>query len=196
MPNRYSDIFESKIITMKLPMQYTFESIHLQVSADSNKYIEKQMLAGSDIESDRCSLEKFMNVLNGMMDFGYSILREKKYMTFRIHVVCKNTSFHIYPAKSEFQNFVTKTTLLPKQMIIEQHAKFIKLTKRETQLLSLLYTGHKQNVSEMMGITVATFRRHRTNLYGKMGFRNRVDLVSWVERNLEHVLPLGVRKFS
>jgi len=181
---------------MELPNPSSFESIHLQVSTDSNNYHEKQKLTDADFDSGSCSMLKFMSVVNGLMDYGYSLMRDRKYMTFRIQVVCKNSSFFIYPDKSEFQNFVTKTTLLPKKTVFEQHSKFIKLTQRETQLLSLLYTGHKQNVSEMMGITVATFRRHRTNLYGKMGFRSRVDLVSWVDRNLEHVIPLGVRKFS
>jgi DNA-binding NarL/FixJ family response regulator len=50
------------------------------------------------------------------------------------------------------------------------------LTPRETEILSLVATGHtNREIADALVLSVRTVERHITNLYTKIGARNRAD---------------------
>ena len=60
------------------------------------------------------------------------------------------------------------------------------LTPREREVLALLVRGYSnQEISEQLSISVATVKYHLTNLYSKLGAKNRVEAVTLA---LEHSL--------
>jgi DNA-binding CsgD family transcriptional regulator len=51
-----------------------------------------------------------------------------------------------------------------------------KLTPREREILATLATGAtSREISEQLGITVSTAKRHLANIYRKLGCANRVQ---------------------
>jgi DNA-binding NarL/FixJ family response regulator len=57
------------------------------------------------------------------------------------------------------------------------------LTNREQQVLKLVAEGHTTNeIAESLSISGKTVERHRSNLLGKLGARDRVDLTRYAIR--------------
>jgi len=59
------------------------------------------------------------------------------------------------------------------------------LTERERDMLQLLLDGHaNQEIADRLSISIPTVKTHLSNLYTKLGVRNRVAALAWVRRNL------------
>lgn len=57
------------------------------------------------------------------------------------------------------------------------------LTKRELEILELLAAGHKNtDVADKLFISGATVKKHVENIYAKLQFHSRVDLVNWYKQ--------------
>ncbi|UQN09364.1 response regulator transcription factor [Deinococcus sp. QL22] len=60
------------------------------------------------------------------------------------------------------------------------------LTPREWEVLALISQGHPdRRVARLLGISPGTASKHVSNLLGKLGLRNRVELARWA---IEHAL--------
>jgi len=56
------------------------------------------------------------------------------------------------------------------------------LTPREIDVLKLIVNGYtNRQIGEELGISVRTVEGHRANIYGKLGLRNRVELVRYAK---------------
>ena len=54
------------------------------------------------------------------------------------------------------------------------------LTKREAQVLALISAGHSNiEVADMLVLSVRTVERHVSNIYAKIGARNRSEATSY-----------------
>lgn len=54
------------------------------------------------------------------------------------------------------------------------------LTRRETEVLRLIVTGHTNSqIADVLGLSVRTVESHRANLQGKLGVQSRVELVRY-----------------
>jgi DNA-binding NarL/FixJ family response regulator len=57
------------------------------------------------------------------------------------------------------------------------------LTRREAEVLKLLASGmSNREISETLVLSVRTTARHVTNIYGKIGARNRADATAYALR--------------
>jgi len=88
--------------------------------------------------------------------------------------------------------YVGQSTLAPEatealiQATLNKPALGDDLTPREREVLALLVRGYSnQEISEQLSISVATVKYHLTNLYSKLGAKNRVEAVTLA---LEHSL--------
>ncbi len=58
------------------------------------------------------------------------------------------------------------------------------LTPRETEVLTLIVQGHtNRQVAEILNLSVRTVESHRGRLMGKLGLRNRVELVRFASKH-------------
>ena len=65
----------------------------------------------------------------------------------------------------------------------EASATAVRLTQRESQILSLIADGHTtKEISELLVISPRTVERHREKLLRKLGLRNRVELTRYALR--------------
>lgn len=53
------------------------------------------------------------------------------------------------------------------------------LTRRELEIFSCLLDGNSnQQIADKMFITINTVRTHTKSIYGKLGLRNRIELLT------------------
>lgn len=65
----------------------------------------------------------------------------------------------------------------------ENAAEFDPLTARELEVLKLIAEGNtSKEIASMLVISIKTVDRHRTNMLGKLGMRDRVDLTRYAIR--------------
>jgi LuxR family maltose regulon positive regulatory protein len=65
------------------------------------------------------------------------------------------------------------TEALPAQLLVEP------LTLRELEVLKLIESGStNQDIANRLVISIPTVKRHISNLYGKLGAKNRTQAVS------------------
>jgi DNA-binding NarL/FixJ family response regulator len=58
------------------------------------------------------------------------------------------------------------------------------LSPREVDVLKLIVEGYtNRQIGDELGISVRTVEGHRANIYGKLGLRNRVELVRYAKEN-------------
>lgn len=63
------------------------------------------------------------------------------------------------------------------KIFIDEAAEKFSLTKRETEILKMLFEGYENDeISKMLVITVNTLKKHILNIYKKMGINNRVQI--------------------
>ena len=57
------------------------------------------------------------------------------------------------------------------------------LTKRENEVVKLIAEGHSTNeIALLLTISAKTVERHRANILGKLGMRDRVDVTRYAIR--------------
>jgi len=67
---------------------------------------------------------------------------------------------------------------LPVACSLDEIAERFKLTKREKELVQLVYQGHTNpEISELLNISTGTVKRHTQNIYRKMEVKNRFELI-------------------
>jgi DNA-binding CsgD family transcriptional regulator len=65
------------------------------------------------------------------------------------------------------------------------------LTWRELQLLMLMSDGlRNREIAGRIGISYHTVRTHLYNSFGKIGARNRLEALSWIESHISFVFLL------
>jgi DNA-binding CsgD family transcriptional regulator len=58
----------------------------------------------------------------------------------------------------------------------DQSERDVRLTPRELEILALIATGEPTaRISAQLGVTPSTVKTHLTNIYRKLGTRNRVQ---------------------
>ena len=68
--------------------------------------------------------------------------------------------------------------LLPAACSLDEVAERFKLTKREKELVQLVYQGRTNpEISELLNISTGTVKRHTQNIYRKMEVKNRFELI-------------------
>jgi DNA-binding NarL/FixJ family response regulator len=64
-----------------------------------------------------------------------------------------------------------------------EQAGFGPLTRRENEVVKLIAEGHTTHeIAELLTISAKTVERHRTNLLGKLGMRDRVEVTRYAIR--------------
>lgn len=72
-----------------------------------------------------------------------------------------------------------------KSNLEKQKELFKSLTRKEISVLVFIYKGYRQKeVSYILQMAINTFRHHRKSLYRKMGFRNKIEMAIWCDKNL------------
>jgi NarL family two-component system response regulator LiaR len=81
--------------------------------------------------------------------------------------------------------YTGKSTLAPEatealiQATRQRRGKGFDLTKREVEVLELLVDGKSNNeIAILLSISLATVRFHLTNIYSKLGAKNRIEAVT------------------
>lgn len=79
------------------------------------------------------------------------------------------------------------TRLLVKDLVLEdeQQKKALELlTPREQEVMHYIIRGYtNRQIAETLFISVRTVEGHRASLFGKLGLKNRVELVEFAEKN-------------
>jgi DNA-binding CsgD family transcriptional regulator len=67
----------------------------------------------------------------------------------------------------------------------KQRIKFHGLTKKEIAVLCFLHRGyHQTQISEIFFISINTFKQYRKNIYKKLKFKTKNDLLEWSNKYL------------
>lgn len=66
----------------------------------------------------------------------------------------------------------------------EKQTNRIKLTKREREILQLIFEGHStQEIADKLFVSIRTVSNHRFNLNNKTGAKNTASLISFALKN-------------
>lgn len=109
---------------------------------------------------------------------GYVIKRaEDAELLQAIQVACRG-DIYVHPA-------MTRALLDRPVTTSYRHGTALEpLTPREREVLRLLAKGNtNRETAEVLGISIRTVESHRANLMGKLGFKSRVELVTYAEEH-------------
>jgi len=84
--------------------------------------------------------------------------------------------YHKSPIKEEC---FTKTSLLENPLKSDDFIKYFKITKKETEILSMLLEGNSTaNIAKMFSITAGTAKNHILNIYKKTKTHSKFELLA------------------
>ena len=82
------------------------------------------------------------------------------------------------------QNYLTHEAEIALRYENEQQSKLPKLTKRESEVLSLIANGlTNHQISEKLFISIDTVDSHRKNLHSKLNVNNTAMLIKFANEN-------------
>lgn len=179
------------------PTLSTHDVVTLEIispgSPDDQYVLHSQVVLRGEGDRDHGSLSSVKH----LCETGRILKEGAQCREYRLRLLLSGETYILSPADHSATMINLNAEPSPEwQHLSKSSLLYKKLTKREKQLLCFLYRGYKQNqIAFVYGISIGTLKSHRKNLYKKMQFHSRKDLVDWCEVHLPEHLE-DVRNFS
>ncbi len=141
------------------------QSIDFYICSDSKNYESLFTINNSAIQNALKKNQTYMVVVNNILESVRKLVDLSK-VSYRLKITI--TGGGLISDKHNLKS--------------EQVKNYLKLTIREKELLKLLSEKYKTlEIISMMKISLNTYKTHKKNLYAKMKFNDRDDLLDWAK---------------
>ena len=101
--------------------------------------------------------------------------------------VCLLTLVGFFAFSGIWVNTLGRTASMSRESAVEDVARKAGLTKRETEVVSLLLEGRSLRiVQQELFISEGTARTHAKRIYAKLGIHSKQELIDYFKQNLPH----------
>ena len=109
-----------------------------------------------------------------------SLNSKKKYYQLNIIFTDKNICLTYSAGKNSLSSYVENVKGVSEKSIA--YKNFFSLTKREREIFHMISNKCKQaTIISTLGFSLNTFKTHKKNIYYKMSFKGRDDLLEWAK---------------
>lgn len=161
------------------------KTLVLTLSRDGNKYFTVLELTENSLLKLQNSGNSIFQIIDSFLFSGARAISDGIFKDFKLQIW---NGIHWYEIKHSkgvrlsdaTQNDDNKSTEFNKVRDM-----YLSLTKVESKLLRLSSQGmDEEAISKHLNVTLNTVKSHRKQVYKKLGFRNKGELILWSERYL------------
>jgi DNA-binding CsgD family transcriptional regulator len=161
------------------------EEVLLQTSNDYASFKTVKTLSRSEIAGTFSPFTSLISFTSGLLDYGRRLVDSGECNSFRLLFKLQHETFYIYDAK---RADVLKTQ---NDSVDMRENIYLGLSEREKQLLCFLYRGYRYHqIAPLFSLSVNTLKKYRQNIYSKMKFNTKTELVQWSDEHLEELFNL------
>ncbi len=159
-------------------------SIDFYICNDSINYESLFTINNSAIQKALKKNQTVMVVVNNILESARKYLDTSK-VSYRLKINIAEGGVQYFLKKNLQSEIIFSkecSTHLYSEIKSEQVKNYLKLTIREKELLKILSEKDTSlEIISMMKISLNTFKTHKKNIYTKMKFNDRDDLLAWAK---------------